>query len=226
MRHLSLVPAILSSVILIACGPVRIPTDETKTPPTVTPAATIPLSPTQPSPATPIPPKPKILRINLGTRPDLLDPQKASTNGEVAILQLAYEGLTRFDENGRVVPGAAETWDYSADGKTLTFHLRSGLKRTDGTPLKAKDLELAFKHAVDPRIGAADASFLDDVHGAVAAYSLDVKSKPEDIQKALDDVGVKAVDDTTLVVTFDQPVGYWTAIAALWVGYPSYKSKV
>ncbi len=225
MRLLTFASTIVLTLILSACKPVPVPTFDTKVPATPPPLVGKSTAPIPPTP-TATPPKPKILRINLGTRPDLLDPQKASTNGEVAILQMAYEGLTRLDETGRVLPGAAATWEYSADGKTITFHLRDGLKRADGTPLSAKDYEFAFTHAVDPRIGAADASFLDDVHGAMAAYSLDIKSKPEDIQKALDGVGIKAVDDSTLVVNFDQVVGYWPTIAATWIGYPSDRSKV
>ncbi len=226
MRHFATLCAIFLTIILIACSPVRIPTYDTKGPTTSTPAITRPTPAILPSTATPTPQKPKIIRINIGTRPDLLDPQKASTNGEIAILQLAYEGLTRFDEKGHAVPAAAETWENSPDGKSITFHLRAGLKRADGTRLTAKDYEFAFKHAVDPRIGSADASFLDDVHGATAAYSLDIKSKPEDIQRAIDEVGVRAVDDSTLLVTFDQPVGYWPTIAATWIGYPSERRAV
>ena len=131
---------------------------------------------------------------------------------------MAYEGLTRVDENGRVLPGAAEKWEYSGDGKTLTFHLRAGLVRADGAPLLARDFEYAFKHAADPRIGAVDPSFLNDVRGAQAAYSLDPKSKIEEIRRALENIGIRATDDTTLVVNFDQPAGYWPTIAATWIG--------
>ncbi len=225
MRSLTLLCVVVLTLTLSACAPVRIPTIDTRTPLTPTPTlwnSAVPGLAT----STPLPPKRQVLRINLGSRPDLLDPQKASTNGEVAILQMAYEGLTRLDQTGRVQPGAAATWEYSPDGKTITFHLREGLKRADGTPLTARDYEFAFKHAVDPRIGAADASFLDNVRGAVAAYSLDARSKPDDIQNALDGVGIKALDDSTLVVDFDQPAGYWPTIASTWIGYPSERSKV
>jgi oligopeptide transport system substrate-binding protein len=206
----------------VACATAPIPTYGPLQPGTPSPTKFNPTAvPTTTSP----PVLPKVLRIDLGSRPDILDPQRASTSAEIAVLQLAYEGLTRVDEKGNVVPGAARSWEFSSDGKTLTFHLRSGLERADGTPLTAKDFEYAFKHALDPRIGAYAQSFLDDVHGAVAAYSLDPKSRPEDIQKALDNVGIKAVDDSTLTVTFDQPTGYWPTIASTWIGFPSDKRK-
>jgi len=172
------------------------------------------------------PTRPRILRINLNTRPDLLDPQRASTNSEIAILQLAYEGLTRWDAKGRVTPGAAEKWTFSADGKTLTFHLRAGLKRADGSRLTARDFETAFKRALDPRLSNTDASFLDDLTGAQNSYTLDPKSKPEDIQRAHDAIGIQIVDDATLVFNFARPAGYFPTIAATWIGFPSDKNKV
>lgn len=55
--------------------------------------------------ATPVPEaKPKVLRINLGTYPDLIDPQKSSFVNEIAHLQLIYEGLTRLDPDLNTVP--------------------------------------------------------------------------------------------------------------------------
>jgi ABC-type oligopeptide transport system substrate-binding subunit len=170
--------------------------------------------------------RPKVLRINIGDAPDVLDPQKASSTGEIAVLQLVYEGLTRFDETGKVVPGAAESWEYSDGGKTITFHLRRDMIRADGAPLNARDFEYAFKRALDPRIIAPDQSFLDDVKGAVAAYSLDPRSKSEDIQRALDGVSITAADDLALVVSLNQPSGFFPAIAATWIGMPAERSKI
>lgn len=209
----------IALAVIAACATAPIPTSPAESPARATN--------TKPGPSpTATPTKPKVLRIAIGTRPDVLEPQKAATTGEIAVLQMAYEGLTRVDEKGRVLPGAADKWEFGSDGKTLTFHLRDRLKRADGTPLTANDFEFAFKRALDPRIGGANPSFLDDVRGATAAYSLDPKSKPEDIQKALDNVGIRASDDTTLVVSFNQPTGFWLTIASTWISYPSDRSKI
>lgn len=183
-------------------------------------------SPNAPTQPTTTAHKTKVLRIHIGTRPDLLDPQKASTSAEIAILQLAYEGLTRLDEKGKPVPAAAQSWVFSDNGKTLTFHLRNDLIRTDGAPLHAQDFEYAFKRALDPRTIAPDESFLDDVKGAVAAYSMERNSKPDDIQKALDNVGIVSADDLTLVFSFNQPAGYFPTVASTWVGFPVERAKI
>lgn len=209
-------------VIAVACAPVP-RGDETPRVPTNAPAKA---TPTPSAPTTAPVPKPKVLRINLSARPDSLDPQRAFASSEIAILQLVYEGLTRIDEKGKVVPGAAERWIFSNDGKTLTFYLRAGLKRADGSPLTAKQFEYAYKRAIDPRVAAPAQSFLDDVHGAQAAYSLDPKAKPDEVEKLIDNVGVKTIDDTTLVFSFDQPTGYFPALASTWIGMPSDKNKI
>ncbi len=211
--------------VAVAPTPTELSTPTGTAEPTQTPTATPTSTATSSATSTPLP-RPKVLRINLSTRPDLLDPQKAFTPSELAVLQLAYEGLTRLDEKGRVQPGAAEQWKFSPDGKVLTFHLRSGLKRADGTPLTAKDFEYSLKHALDPRVACPVQSFLDDVRGAVAAYSLDRKAKPDEIQKSLDDVGIKAIDDGTLVVTLERPTGYWPTLASTRIAWPSERSKV
>jgi oligopeptide transport system substrate-binding protein len=210
-REVGLALFSLAMLSLAACGPVFVPDS--------TPSAAARPTGTDPS-------HPKVLRIYIGTAPDVLDPQKASSTGEIAVLQLVYEGLTRFDETGRVAPGAAQSWEYSDSGKTIAFHLRRDLIRADGASLNARDFEYAFKRALDPRIIAPDQSFLDDVKGAIAAYSLDPKSKPDDIQRALDGVSINATDDFTLVVSLNQASGVFPAIAATWVGMPAERGKI
>ena len=224
---LLLIFAALILISLSACARAPVPdADATRNAATSTPTKAASLAATAaPLPTTALGAKPKALRINLGARPENLDPQRASSSVEFAILQLAYEGLTRVDEKGMVLPGAAEGWEFGNDGKTLTFHLRAGLKRADGTPLTAKDFEFALKHTVDPRVGALYQSFMDDVRGATNVSALDPKSKPEDIERALGNVGVKAMDDATLVVTFEQPAGYWLTLASTGITFPSDKSK-
>lgn len=197
-------------------------------------AAAVACSPASAPGAAPEPPaqptttqhKTKILRIHIGSHPDQLDPQKASTTAQIAILQLAYEGLTRLDENGKPLPAAAQSWEFSDGGRTLTFHLKSDLIRADGAPMHAQDFEYSLKRSLDPRTIAPDQSFLDDVKGAVAAYSMERNSKPEDIQRALDNVGISAADDSTLVFTFNQPTGYFPTIASTWIAFPAERAKI
>ena len=75
----------------------------------------------------------KVLRINAGRYPDMIDPQKSSFVGEIAHLKLIYEGLTSLNDKLETVPGAAEKWAYNGDATELTFNL-PGLKYSDGSP--------------------------------------------------------------------------------------------
>src|SRR5262245_11459128 len=72
----------------------------------------------------------KIMRVNWGI-PDQLDPQ-LSQEGTWGVNGLDFEGLTRVDEEQHIVPAAAESWAFSDDKLTLTFHLRDGLVFSDG----------------------------------------------------------------------------------------------
>lgn len=180
-----------------------------------------------PSTETPAP-QARVLRIGHSGYPDVLDPQKASTDIEIEVLRLVYEGLVTVDDKGIVQPGAAERWELSSDGTQMTFHLRPGLKRVDGTPLTARDMDYAIRRAVDPRVDNKTNTFLlYDIKGAQELVTLDAaKSKPDDLSKALANLGIKAVDDSTLVITFKKPVGYWAYIASLPVIFPSDKKRV
>ena len=107
----------------------------------------------------------KILRINWGPGVPEIDPQ-FSHEGQWSISGgLDYEGLTRLDENAQVVPGAAESWELSPDGKTITFHLREGLEYSDGVPVVAADFVYAAERLCSPELNSCSANLLFDVFG-------------------------------------------------------------
>jgi oligopeptide transport system substrate-binding protein len=163
----------------------------------------------------------KVLRIGEDIYPDVMDPQKSSFVNEIEALSLAYEGLLRVDADGKIAEGAADRFDLSDDGLTMTFHIQDGLKRADGTPLTAKDFEYALKRAVDPHVtGKQYVSLLFDVKGAQELAAMPPTASETDIEKAFANYGVKAVDDSTLQVTFNTPSAYWDYIATMPVTYP------
>ncbi|MEV8517750.1 ABC transporter substrate-binding protein [Dactylosporangium sp. NPDC051484] len=65
------------------------------------------------------------------------DPVIAGSTRTTQYLGLIYDTLTRLDEHGQAQPEQAEKWEYNQAGDAVTFHLRSGLKFTDGTPVDA-----------------------------------------------------------------------------------------
>ena len=117
----------------------------------------------------------KILRVHEPVYPDVVDPQKSSFVNEIDILTLAYEGLTRLDTNQETVPAAAESWEYNDDATQITFHLREGLKYSDGSPLTAENFRYAVERTCDPATAGEYQSILFEIVGceAFAGLALD-----------------------------------------------------
>ncbi|HET8630685.1 MAG TPA: peptide ABC transporter substrate-binding protein [Thermomicrobiales bacterium] len=146
------------------------------------------------------------------SEPTHLDPGLATSGSEVYLIYEIWEGLLAFDAQGNVIPLGATKWDISPDGTVYTFHLRDGIKWTDGTPVTAHDYEWAWKRNVDPKTASEYAEALYIVKNA----------KPFNEGKITDasQVGVKALDDKTLQVTLEGPAGYFLRIASTWTAMP------
>src|SRR5271165_181470 len=79
------------------------------------------------------------LIVGMAADPTGLDPEAVLNNTSGFVMATIYDSLVRYKPGTtEVIPGVAEKWDVSADGLTYTFHLKSGLKFSDGTPLDAK----------------------------------------------------------------------------------------
>lgn len=77
-------------------------------------------------------------RIGIGIDMDTLDPVQQTTTTVQNVVDYAVEGLVTFDEDGKVLPKLAESWEFSEDGLILTMHLRKDVKFQDGTPFNAE----------------------------------------------------------------------------------------
>ena len=132
--------------------------------------------------------------------PQSLDPHKTSTVEEANILRDLFTGLVAQDQDANLIPGAAESWDVSADGKTYTFHLRKDAVWSDGSPVTADDFVFSWRRVLDPATGSEYASMAypllngEELNGG--------KAKPEDL-------GVKAIDKYTLEATLKGPTPYF-----------------
>lgn len=107
-------------------------------------------------------------RFPLSAEPLQLDPQVAEDAASVEVLCAMMEGLTRLSETGEVLPGIAESWNTSKDGKTVTFSLRSATW-SDKTAVTAEDFAFAFERAVDPATRSPLKDKFANVEKAVAA---------------------------------------------------------
>ena len=135
------------------------------------------------------------LRILIRTIPDQFDPARAHTHAASTILADLFEGLITVGPDGELLPGAAEMWTISPDGRTYTFRLRNGLRWSDGTPLTSRDFLYSFTRLF--ALGE-DAPRGYDFHGIEGA---ELSRKAGDATK----LGITAPDDRTLIIRLREP---------------------
>jgi oligopeptide transport system substrate-binding protein len=145
----------------------------------------------------------QVITVNWGTEPPSLDPGLASDVTSANILLNIMDPLVKLDEDLNAVPNAAESFETSEDGKTVTFTLRDDLKWTNGDPVTAEDFEYSWKRTVSPELGADYAYQFYGIVGAQDYNSCDPKK--DDCAALRDKMGVNAVADKTLEVKLTTP---------------------
>jgi oligopeptide transport system substrate-binding protein len=240
---------VIASLILAGCAPAANPTPQVVIQTQVvtqivagTPQEVVITTTPAPVPATEVPvveTGPTTLRVNLGTYPDTIDPQKSSFVNEIAHLNLIYEGLTRLDADLNTVPGAAESWEYNDDATEVTFHLRADLKYSDGTLLNAQRFEYSLMRNINPATAGEYAAITDDIAGAAAWRTADTSAEGYDEAALMDAVQVHALDSAgadcvdyeqadclTLVVGTTASAPYIHTVLSLWVGMPAKEENI
>jgi oligopeptide transport system substrate-binding protein len=136
------------------------------------------------------------LRIDVMSEIPTLDP----TMGEdVVSTRVGYDlfaTLVSFDQENNPIPGLAEKWEISPDGKTYTFHLRKNLKFSDGSPLTATDVVYSLDRLEDPKTASPYSWLLSNVQNANLVTS--GKASP-------DKLAVSAPDADTVVIKLNDP---------------------
>jgi len=145
-----------------------------------------------------------LLRGN-GPDPDSLDPHRARSTESMQVLRDLFEGLTRLDRRAAPIPGAAESWTVSPDGRVYTFKLRPGLRWSNGDALVAEDFAAGLRRLVDPATASQYAEVIDVV---VNARDVVAGKKP------VESLGVSAPDDLTVVITLTNPAPYLPGLMA------------
>ncbi len=121
-----------------------------------------------------------------------LDPHVVSSYSSYQILNNVVETLTFYDDDLNLVPWLAESWEQSEDGLTWTFNLREGVMFSNGREMTAEDVVWSFERLTDPETGAGNAG---NAGGAGTVF--------------------EAVDDYTVTITTETPVGILPQLLAL-----------
>ncbi len=141
----------------------------------------------------------QVLKWGLGSEFNL-DPGLATDTTSSKILLNIFDPLVKLDADLKATPAAAESWDVK--GPKVTYHLRTGMKWTNGDPVTAKDYEYSWKRALSPEL-ASDYAY--QLYGIKGAGEYNECEKNCDALK--NKVAIKATDDQTLEVTLtsEQP---------------------
>ena len=91
---------------------------------------------------------------------DKLDPALATAFQTIETLGLVYNSLVATDDNGKLIPSLATKWQVAADGKTVTFDLRTGVTWQDGDPFTSADVKATLERILDEKTGAVARSNL------------------------------------------------------------------
>ena len=156
----------------------------------------------------------KSLILGNGSEPETLDPHLATGQPEHHLFSALFEGLIapspeNPDANG---PGAAASWEHSPDFVTWTFHLQPQGKWSDGKPVTAGDFVYSYERALTPALASDYSSMLHPLLNAEAFN----KGEITDFSK----VGVKAIDDHTLVLTLKGPTPFLPSMLKHYLWFP------
>lgn len=141
-----------------------------------------------------------------GAEPESLDPAIITGQPEGRVVNALFEGLCAYDEHGKAVPGMAESWEISPDALTYTFHIRPEAKWSDGSPLLASDFVESWRRTLTPATGSQYNYQLYPVKNAKAF----AEGKTTDFSQ----VGVRALNERTLVVELENPTPYFLELCA------------
>jgi len=159
--------------------------------------------------------------------PEFFDPHRSNFEQDIAVERMLYRGLYQLGltDSGEVeaVPAMAAD-EPTVNGNVYTVKLKSGLKWSDGQPLTAKDFEYGMKRECSPEVAGPYQYLLGETILNIVGcddYFNSAEKTPEEQAALRDEMGVKAVDDTTLEITLGLPKTTFTTIMSLWAAFPA-----
>jgi oligopeptide transport system substrate-binding protein len=157
-----------------------------------------------------------VLERGNGPEPSTLDAHRCPEVACGNILRDLYEGLVAEDAGGRLIPGTAERWQVSSDGRTWTFHLRPDLRWSNGELLDAPQIVASFRRAFAPATAAPFAVHFGAIENVEAVQAGRLPA---------DRIGVSAPDARTVVFRLVRSADL-PRLLLLPVGYPVYLPAV
>jgi oligopeptide transport system substrate-binding protein len=143
-----------------------------------------------------------VLHMGNGSEPQGLDPHVVTGVPENILIRALFEGLAvKNPYTLEPEPGVAERWEFSEDGRQITFYINPRARWSNGDPVTADDYVWSWMRALHPEMGNLYAYMLFPIKNAEAFFSREIHDFAE--------VGVKAPDPLTLVVSLTEPTPYF-----------------
>jgi len=149
--------------------------------------------------------------------PQTLDPHRAQGVPASRVMRDIYEPLVAEAPNGDLIPGAAESWTLSEDGRVYTFKMRPEGRWSNGDPVTAHDWVFSLRRGVDPATLSVYSGILFPIKNAIAVNNGELP--PEQL-------GVRAIDDLTLEITLNNPTPYFLGLLSHSMAYAVHPPSV
>ena len=148
-----------------------------------------------------------------------IDPGLAEDSAGGDILRDLFEGLYNQDAAGNLAPGVALSHTVSDDNLVYTFTLRDNAMWSNGDPVTAGDFEYAWKRAASPELASPYSWFIEIMALENASEVIAGDVDPSEL-------GVTAIDDTTLEVRLTQPLPYFPLMLTHFTTFPVHQATV
>ena len=147
------------------------------------------------------------------------DPALSTDTNSIAAINLVFTGLVELDDNLKIQPQLASSYDLASDGLTWTFHLRPNLKFSDGTPLTSEDVVYSINRALLPAtksvVGPGYLALIKD------SDKLNAGKIPTIIGDSL-----LTPDPNTVVIIANKKATYFLDALSYWTSYVVEKSLI
>ena len=162
------------------------------------------------------------LTVAVGGDFALPDPAIVDDSITSNVLAQCYDGLYKLDKDGNVIANLAEDLPtISEDGLTYTIKLKDGLTWSDGTPLTAEDFVWSWKRAM-----TTEGYYTNFMYGYIAGTTGEDGNPYTNMEDLDANMGVRAVDDTTIEITLKMAAPYFTSMLTNTVFYPVKQDEV
>jgi ABC-type oligopeptide transport system substrate-binding subunit/class 3 adenylate cyclase len=144
------------------------------------------------------------LRVATSFLPSDPDPKSAIAWPNIQLCMQLFDRLVEQWPERTIVPSLAERWDIADDGLRYVFHLREGLRWSDGAPLTAADVEFGIKRVLDPDSPGSSVSIYFALENGQDYYL----RRNSDVDR----IGVRALDERTLEFRLVAPAPYFMSV--------------